>query len=80
MAISLQLCKQLGVLVAPRKLEGPGTAISFLGILIDTQQKELRLPEEKLSRLKGMISKWKGWKGCQKRELLSLIGQLQHAC
>ena len=32
MAISLQLCKQLGVLVAPRKLEGPSTAISFLGI------------------------------------------------
>ena len=80
MAISLQLCKQLGVLIAPQKLEGPATAISFLGILIDTQQMELRLPEEKLSRLKGMISKWKGRKSCRKRELLSLIGQLQHAC
>ena len=78
--ISLQLCKQLGVLVAPRKLEGPGTALSFLGILIDTQKKELRLPGEKLSRLKGLISTWKGRKSCQKRDLLSLIGQLQHAC
>ena len=38
------------------------------------------MPEEKLSRLKGMISKWKGRKSCRKRELLSLIGQLQHAC
>ena len=78
--ISLQLCKQLGVLVAPQKLEGPETALSFLGILIDTQKKELRLPGEKLSRLKGLILTWKGRKSCQKWDLLSLIGQLQHAC
>ena len=77
--ISLQLCKQLGVLVAPRKLEGPGTALPFLEILIDTQ-KELRLPGEKLSCLKGLISTWKGRKSCQKQHLLCLIGQLQHAC
>ena len=64
--ISLQLCKQRGVLVAPRKLEGPGTALSFLGILIDTQKKELRLPGEKVSHLKGLISTWKGLKSCQK--------------
>ena len=36
--------------------------------------------EAKLSRLKGMISTWKGRKSCRKRDLLSLIGQLQHAC
>ena len=80
MDISLRLCNQLGVLVAPQKLEGPGTAISFLGFLIDTQKKELRLPGDKLSHLKGMISAWKGRKSCLKQDLLSLIGQLQHAC
>ena len=65
MGISLQLCKQLGVLVAPWKLEGPGMAISFLGILIDIK-KELRLPGEKFSHLEGLISTWKGQKSCQK--------------
>ena len=77
---SLRLCEQLGVRVAPHKLEGPGTAITFLGILIDTDRGILQLPPEKLSRLKLLVSSWKGRKCCCKRELLSLIGQLQHAC
>ena len=80
LASSLRLCEELGVPIAPHKLEGPGTAISFLGILIDTQEGVLRLPAEKLSRLRGLITGWKGRKCCLKRELLSLIGQLQHAC
>ena len=41
---------------------------------------ELRLPQEKLGQLKVMIQDWKARKFCSKRELLSLIGRLQHAC
>ena len=40
----------------------------------------VRLPREKLHRLQREISKWAGRRSCSKRELLSLIGQLQHAC
>ena len=80
LATSLRLCEELGVPIAPHKLEGPGTAISFLGIEIDTQEGVLRLPPAKLSRLRGLITTWKGRKYCIKREMLSLIGQLQHAC
>ena len=77
---SLRLCEQLGVWVAPHKLEGPGTAITFLGILIDMERGIFQLPPEKLSCLKLLVSSWKGRKCCCKRELLSLIGQLQQAC
>lgn len=77
---SLRLCEELGVRVAPHKLEGPGTAITFLGILIDTDRGILQLPPDKLGRLKALVLSWKGRKCCRKRELLSLIGQLQHAC
>ena len=77
---SMQLCQSLGVLIAPHKTEGPSTTLSFLGILIDTDNMVLRLSPEKLARLRVEISEWKGRKSCRKQQLLSLIGQLQHAC
>ena len=52
----------------------------FLGILLDTTNLELRLPDDKLQRLRQLIQVWKGKRSCTKRDLLSLIGQLQHAC
>ena len=78
--LALQLCEQLGVSVSKLKVEGPATILTFLEILMDTAAMELRLPEEKLRRLKLQIQQWKTKKSCTKRDLLSLIGQLQHAC
>ena len=77
---SMQLCQSLGVPIAPHKTEGPSTTLSFLGILIDTEDMVLRLPSDKLARLRAAISEWKGRRSCHKQQLLSLIGQLQHAC
>ena len=77
---SLQLCNRLGFPIAPHKLEGPATSLSFLGILIDNQRGTLSLPTDKLERLKTTISEWRRRRFCKKRKLLSLIGQLQHAC
>ena len=76
----LDTCKELGVTVAADKWEGPTTRIVFLGIEIDSEKLELRLPLDKLARLQDTVSKWRGCKACSKRELLSLIGQLSHAC
>ena len=41
----------LGVPVADHKTEGPATTLSFLGILINTNRFQLRLPAEKLACL-----------------------------
>ena len=62
------------------KLEGPACCLTFLGITIDTEAMVLHLPEVKLARLGGMIQQWRARKACSKRELLSLIGNLQHVC
>ena len=78
--VALQVCQQLGVPIAAHKTEGPGTLLVFLGIEIDTRAMEVRLPTEKLHRLQQEIEKWQYRRACTKRELLSLIGQLQHAC
>ena len=77
---ALALCRELGVSVAAHKTEGPTTCLVFLGIELDTSQMVVRLPDSKLRRLQAEIQKWGARKVCTKRELLSLIGQLQHAC
>ena len=77
---SLGLCKRLGIPIETHKLEGPAPGLSFLGIHIDSLSGTLSLPAEKLARLKGLSTAWRTRKCCKKRELLSLIGQLQHAC
>ncbi len=40
----------------------------------------MRLPEEKMRALKALLGRWGNKKACRKRELLSLIGKLSHAC
>ena len=62
------------------KCVGPSVCLTFLGIEIDSQNMEMRLPADKLARLKETIQQWRGNKNCTKRDLLSLIGQLGHAC
>ena len=74
------VCDEAGLPVEPSKSVGPTTCITFLGIQIDSIRQELSLPKEKLNQLQEMITQWRGRKACKKRELLSLIGSLSHAC
>ena len=76
----LDTCAELGAPVVPHTVHGAATLLDFLGILFDTMNMELRLPPAKLQALKQMIIKWSTRKACRKRELLSLIGHLSHAC
>ena len=78
--LALRLCERLGVPVGDEKVEGPLTSLIFLGILLDTEARELRLPQEKLIRLRTLIQQWQHKKSCTKRKLLSVIGQLHYAC
>lgn len=73
-------CARLGVPLAPGKSEGPVTSLVFLGILVDTEAGELRLPEGKLQRLKSLVHQWGAKKACRRKDLESLVGILNHAC
>ena len=79
LAIALRVFEMLGIPVAAHKTEGPSTVLVFLGILIDTQAFELRLPADKLARLQETIRSWVGKKACTRKELESLLGHLSHA-
>ena len=47
---------------------------------IDTVAGELRLPPEKLQRVRDTLGRWGDRRACSRRELESLIGLLNHAC
>lgn len=71
--------EQLGIPMEPSKLEGPETCLTFLGIEVDTEALQLRLPADKLSRVKEILQSTLGKKAVTKRDLQSLVGLLQHA-
>ena len=79
LSLLIDICQHLGVPLAEEKIEGPTTSLVFLGILINSVRRELRLPPEKLDRLCCQLRGWLQRKRCTKRELLSIAGQLQHS-
>ena len=75
LVITLHTFARLGIPVATHKTEGPTTILVFLGILIDTDNFELRLPAEKLTRLQQTIRQWVLRHTCTRQ---SLLGHLSH--
>ena len=74
-----EVCQRLGVPLASEKIVGPSTCLPFLGIVIDSVAQELRLPADKLTRIRSLLTEWGNRKRCTKHDLQSLAGQLQHA-
>ena len=72
-------CQKLGVPLDVEKVEGTATSITFLGVELDTVKMEIRLPEEKLLRIRHELSGWLRRKRATKHDILSLVGLLQHA-
>ena len=75
----LATCRILGVPLALEKVEGPVTTLKFLGIIIDTVRMEARLLIDILDRLRSLVVEWLPKTKATKREILSLVGLLQHA-
>ena len=75
----ITLCNHLGLPVAPNKVEGPTTCLTFLGIQIDSEKQQLCLPREKLIRLKDLIVAWQSRHAATKHQLQELLGHLNHA-
>jgi hypothetical protein len=76
----LAVCEHLGFPIATDKLEGPVTCTTFLSILIDADQQELRLPaDDKLQALNLELAQWRTTRKTTKRNLMSLIGKLSFA-
>ena len=78
--IILKSFEELKVPIEQSKLEGPSTCLSFLGIEIDTESMQLRLPSSKLSYLKVMLAECiQLCRSMTKKNLQRLMGVLQFA-
>lgn len=66
--------------IAAHKWDGPTTCITFLGIEIDTVSGQLRLPCDKLDRLRLLLEEWRQRKHCDRKQLEFLNRLLNHAC
>ena len=60
LATSISLFRRLGIPLAPSKIVGPCKVIVYLGIEIDSEAMELRLPQEKLVSLLHLIRTFEG--------------------
>ena len=83
LSTALRMCDQAGLLVAPEKTKGPATTLSFLGIELDTQRMQLHLLQDTHARLQAAMARWThpraGHPSGTKRDLLALVGLLNHA-
>ena len=75
----LSTFRNLGVPVAAHKVEGPATTVTFLGIVVDTARFELRLPVDKVDRIREMVRSWRDRRSGRYKEFESLLGHLSHA-
>ena len=58
---------------------GPVTCLEYLGIILDSEKMEARLPTVKVERICGFIHKLLNKSSCTKRELLPLLGHFNFA-
>ena len=77
--IAIPLYNHLGLPVAPEKVEGPVTAITFLGLEINSATMTLSLPQDKLTALKACLASWVGKCRAAKHQLQVLLSHLNHA-
>ena len=70
------LLGELGLDISMKKLVHPSTQASCLGVIINTENFTISVPEEKLAEIKQVCSQWKHKDWCNKCELQSLLVRL----
>ncbi|PIL25946.1 hypothetical protein GSI_11700 [Ganoderma sinense ZZ0214-1] len=76
---TMALGEELGLEFQGNKTIFPMTCLDFLGLDLDTDAMEARMPADKLRWLGELLSAWEDKRTCRLRELQALIGFLQFA-
>ena len=70
------LLSELGLDISDKKLVPPSTSAVCLGILIDTADRTIAIPQKKLQEIVHMCTNWETKTYCSKNQLQSLLGSL----
>ena len=65
--------------MSENKLEGPCTCLEYLGVILDSDNMQCRLPAVKVVRIMNFIKELLSKRSCTKRELLQLLGHKNFA-
>ena len=76
----ISIFEKLGIPLAPHKTVGPVTVIEYLGVILDSEKMEARLPREKILRILEIMNCYVKRKSVTKREILQLLGHMNFAC
>lgn len=79
-SVLVSILRRLGFYISYKKLVYPEQTMRFLGIDIDSVEMQLRLPADKIEKLKDILKTFLRKKKASKKELESLGGLLAHAC
>lgn len=74
----MNIVRNLGLPIAWEKIISPTRAIRFLGIIIDLDKKETRMPVDKIARFLELIDDITGRKFITKRVLQQVLGHINH--
>ena len=69
----------LKIPLSENKLAGPCTCLEYLGVILDSDKMQCRLPLDKVERIKSFIKELLSKRSCTKRELLQLLGHMNFA-
>ena len=78
--IIIQAFHDLQIPLALDKIEGPCHNLVYLGIIINSMNMTIEVPQEKLAETNALLKTWHDRRTCTKRQLKSLIGKLGHIC
>ena len=72
------LLGSLNLIENPDKVTLPATKMIFLGILLNSEDFTMTIPEQKLYEIRILLNQWLSYITCTLKQLQSLIGKLQH--
>lgn len=74
----IDLIKGLGLPIAWDKVTPPARCVRFLGIIIDVDQREIRMPREKIENFLDLIHHVGNRRSITKRTLQQILGHINH--
>ena len=76
----LAFCEQVGVPIRTDKTVGPCTCHTFMGLELDSRKMEVRLPKEKLEKVRFLLSTHQKCRKIKLHTLQSIISLLKFCC
>lgn len=74
----ISVLRNLGFYVAWSKVQSPTRCCTYLGIELDVQNRQMRLPRDRMSRLRKELLFWVGKRKATAKQLEVLLGHLCH--